>query len=234
MSEPVVLFFDLDRTLWDFERNSLETLKGLYEECGLAGRGDGGFAAFNAIYQRENAECWSDYRQGLMAKEVLRSERFRRALAGYGVVDEPLAERMGWAYVERGPHQRHLLPGTLEVLSALKSRGHEIHILTNGFAEVQHIKVENTGIAAWIDQLLTSEELGSLKPARACFDAALAAAGASAEQAWMIGDDHHADVVGAHEAGWKAVHFDPDGAHRGTSPAIARVTHLQELLDVLP
>jgi putative hydrolase of the HAD superfamily len=234
MSEPAALFFDLDRTLWDFERNSLETLKGLFVDFALEDRGKGDFAAFNAIYQRENAQCWADYREGRMAKEVLRSERFKRALSGFGVEDDDLAASLGWKYVERGPHQRHLLPGTLEVLEALKTRGHEIHILTNGFSEIQHIKVENTGIAPWVDMLLTSEELGHLKPAKACFEGALLATGAHRERAWMIGDDHGADVVGAHEAGWKAVHFDPEGTHEGDSPAAARVGHLRELLAVLP
>lgn len=230
---PSVLFFDLDRTLWDFERNSLETLKGLYADCGLEGRGEGSFEAFNSVYQKENEQCWAEYRAGRMQKEVLRSERFKRALSGFGVEDLELAEHMGWQYVERGPHQRHLLPGSLEVLRALRERGHDIHILTNGFSEVQHIKVENTGIAPWIDSLLTSEELGHLKPARACFDAALQATGTQGGEAWMIGDDHAADVVGAHEAGWRSVHFDPNGAHPRDSPATAQVSDLLELLAVL-
>lgn len=234
MDRPLALFFDLDRTLWDFERNSMETLKGLYADCGLQGRGQGDFEVFNAVYQRENAQCWADYRSGRMEKDVLRAERFKRALTGYGVDDPALAEHMGWQYVERGPHQRHLLPGTLEVLEALRDRGHDIHILTNGFSEVQHIKVENTGISRWIDHLLTSEELGHLKPARACFDAALKATGATAERAWMIGDDHAADVEGAHAAGWRAIHFEPAGAFPEGSPAVAAVTHLRDLLAVLP
>jgi|AOAMet1_18_M0_10_1038524.scaffolds.fasta_scaffold06899_3 putative hydrolase of the HAD superfamily len=234
LSERTALFFDLDRTLWDFERNSLETLKGLFADFALAERGGGDFAAFNDVYQRENAQCWSDYRQGKMKKEVLRSERFKRALKGYGVEDSELAEKLGWKYVERGPHQRHLIPGSLEVLEALKNRGHEIHILTNGFSEVQHIKVKNTGISEWIDQLLTSEELGHLKPARACFDAALACTGVRKEQAWMIGDDHEADVIGAHKAGWKTVFFSPDDHAESDSPASATVGALQELLAVLP
>jgi len=234
MSDTLSLFFDLDRTLWDFERNSQETLKGLFADCDLGAKGKGGFAAFNAIYQKENAQCWADYRAGRMEKEVLRSERFKRALQGFGIQDEGLAETMGWEYVKRGPHQRHLLPGSLEVLEALRGRGHDIHILTNGFSEVQHIKVENTGISNWIDALLTSEELGSLKPARSCFDAALKVTGASVQQAWMIGDDHEADVVGAHQAGWKSVHFDPEGQHPEDTPADATVSHLRDLLAVLP
>ena len=234
MTQRTTLFFDLDRTLWDFERNSLETLKELFVECGLEERGEGDFQQFNEVYQHENALCWSDYRKGRMKKEVLRSERFRRALSGFGIEDGSLAEEMGWAYVDRSPKQRYLIPDTLQVLEALSERGHAIHILTNGFSEVQHIKVENTGIAPWIDRMLTSEELGHLKPARACFDAALAATGTRAEEAWMIGDDHEADVVGAHEAGWRAVYFDPSEGTIPGSPAVARVAALRELLAVLP
>lgn len=234
MSERTALFFDLDRTLWDFERNSLETLKGLFADFALAEKGGGDFDAFNAVYQKENAQCWADYRLGKMQKEVLRSERFKRALKGFGVDDLELAEKLGWQYVERGPHQRHLIPGSLEVLEALRNRGHEIHILTNGFSEVQHIKVKNTGISEWVDHLLTSEELGHLKPARACFDAALQWTGVRREQAWMIGDDHEADVIGAHNAGWKTVFYCPEDRTEPDSPASATVGTLQELLAVLP
>ena len=49
MNRPAVLFFDLDRTLWDFERNSMETLKGLYADCGLAEKGEGGFEDFLSL-----------------------------------------------------------------------------------------------------------------------------------------------------------------------------------------
>ena len=212
----------------------METLKGLFADFGLERKGSGDFQSFNRVYQRENAQCWADYRAGRMEKEVLRTERFKRALSGFGIEDASLAESMGMEYVNRGPHQRHLLPGTLEVLEALRGRGHDIHILTNGFSEIQHIKVENTGIAQWIDALLTSEQLGALKPARKCYEGALEATGALANQAWMIGDDHEADVVGAHEAGWKSVYFNPSGGEIDGSPAVATVSTLRELLAVLP
>ena len=234
MSDRTLLFFDLDRTLWDFERNSLETLKGLFAELDLAGRGVSEFATFNGVYQRENAACWKAYQAGTMTKPVLRGERFRRTLAALGIEDPALAEMMGSEYVARGPHQRHLLDGALEVLAELKGRGHALHILTNGFKEVQHIKVENSGIGAHIEAVWTSDELGHLKPARACYDGALAGVGGRPEQAWMIGDDHEADVVGAVAAGWRAVHFSPEDATPQDSPAVASVRHLRELLAVLP
>ena len=75
-----LLFFDLDRTLWDFERNSLETLKGLFHEADLLAEGVADFEAFNSVYQRENKACWDDYLAGRMTKPVLRTTRFQRCL----------------------------------------------------------------------------------------------------------------------------------------------------------
>ena len=234
MSESAILFFDLDRTLWDFERNSIETLKSLFFDLDLVGRGISDFEAFNCVYQRENSACWKAYRAGSMTKAVLRAERFRRTLAVLEIDDQALAQTMGSEYVARGPHQRHLLDGALEVLSELKSRGYPLHILTNGFKEVQHIKVENSGIGEFIDAVWTSDEIGHLKPAKACFDGAIEGAGGRHEQAWMIGDDHDADIIGGEAAGWKSIHFAPGGQTPEGSPAVASIRHLRELLALLP
>lgn len=230
---PLHLFFDLDRTLWDFERNSLETLKGLYADYRL---GDhlGSFEAFNTVYQEENRKCWAAYQTGTMTKAVLRGARFQRTLDALGIAQAGLATELGQEYVNRGPHQRHLMDGALEVLASLKERGHRLHILTNGFKEVQHIKVANTGIGDHVEAVWTSDELGHLKPALACYEGALLGSGARPEEAWMIGDDHEADVVGAHRAGWKAIHYAPAGETPEGSPAEASVAHLEELLAILP
>ena len=233
MSNRSFLFFDLDRTLWDFERNSLETLKGLFVDFELRRHGAASFGAFNAVYQEENAKCWADYQRGTMTKQVLRGERFRRTLRLLGM-DEAISEGLGQQYVARGPHQRHLLDGALDVLSELQGRGYPLHILTNGFKEVQHIKVDNSGIGQYIDAVWTSDELGHLKPALACFEGALKGVGATPDQAWMIGDDHAADVVGAHQAGWKSIHFAPSGDTPASSPATASVAGLKDLLALLP
>jgi putative hydrolase of the HAD superfamily len=89
--------------------------------------------------------------------------------------------------------------------------GFQLHIITNGFQEVQFIKLENCGLRAFFDVIVCSEFVGKNKPELAIFKYALNQANAKAERAVMIGDDYHVDVAGALRAGMQAVWFDPSG-----------------------
>ena len=78
------VIFDLDHTLWDFERNSKAALGELYAEMELGSATDTAFDHFFKRYQRHNNNCWQLYRKGNMDKETLRVERFRRAFVDIG------------------------------------------------------------------------------------------------------------------------------------------------------
>ena len=58
------LFFDLDHTLWDFEKNSRITLVELFEEKHLDRLGVPDFDAFYTAYKEENDLLWARYRKG--------------------------------------------------------------------------------------------------------------------------------------------------------------------------
>ena len=64
------LFFDLDHTLWDFERNSIETLEEMYLEFELSALGLADLDAFVNRYQVVNKLMWDKYRTGAIKKEV--------------------------------------------------------------------------------------------------------------------------------------------------------------------
>ena len=144
---------------------------------------------------------------------------------------DTLAEAMGTAYVQRAPYRTALFEGAIDVCRALKARGHRMFILTNGFEEVQHIKVNRSGLEPFFDGVFTSDALGFKKPHPECFAKGLALAGSSAERAVMIGDDWECDVDGAIQAGWGAVHFDP---HQPAAPSSnpRRISELSALLDL--
>jgi putative hydrolase of the HAD superfamily len=202
------LFFDLDRTLWDFDKNSEFALKQIISEEKLEDM-VGGFEEFHSIYIKENARLWQLYGQGLLSKETLRYKRFQDSLLHFGLDDLDLAIRMGDAYVDLSPRQTQLFPNTKESLMELQSIGFQMHIITNGFSEVQYIKLENCGLIQYFDVIVCSEVIGKNKPDPKIFAHALSEAKAIPTNSLMIGDDYHADINGAIQSGMQALLFDP-------------------------
>ena len=229
------LFFDLDRTLWDFERNSEVALFSLFEDLDLASKVRT-FQSFHTQYKRINARLWDLYGRGEIEKSVLRVKRFDDTLRAFDVKDSHLAEALASGYVERSPYQTNLFPNTLETLRLLKEEGYPMHIITNGFKEVQHIKLDNSGLREFFDVIIISEEVGANKPAMKVFHSAIEQAGATAEASVMIGDNYNADIIGAQNSGMQAIFFDPGFEHRDDShPWLIRdLAKIPELLPYIP
>lgn len=203
------LFFDLDHTLWDFETNSRIALKEVFETLNLQGKGVTSFDEFIAIYEKENERAWRLYRNGEMKKEVLRTIRFGNSLAKFDIQDESLNEEMASEYLERSPYKTVLVPGTMELLDYLKTKGYPLHILTNGFEEVQGIKMKESGLSPFFDHVITSEFIGVRKPHPKAFLGSASHVGADVTKAFMIGDNLEADVLGAKNVGMSEVYFNP-------------------------
>ena len=203
------IFFDLDRTLWDFDKNSEIALRHIFEEEQLQNHLPS-FAVFHDFYIAENARLWKLYGQGLMRKDVLRYERFRTALHSFFPAEEVLIKRIGDAYVEISPRQTALFPNAIETLKNLKSLGFTLHIITNGFQEVQFVKLENSGLKEYFDNIVCSEFIGKNKPDPAIFHHAFELANCKPKDSLMIGDDYYADITGALNAGIHAILFDPE------------------------
>jgi len=224
------VFFDLDRTLWDFEVNSRLTLEEIYTELNLQQRLGVPFDVFVPEYHRINDLFWQQYRDGIIDKEGLRHARFEAAFRFFGA-DEPLiAEKMGSAYVERSPRRTALVDGTSELLRHLVHLGVPMSIITNGFDEVQHLKMQASGIAHCFKHVLTSEMVGVRKPHPHIFSHALAVTGTRPDKAVMVGDHYEADIEGALQAGWHAVYLLPSGDMPESHPRLKVIRSLRELL----
>ena len=225
------LFFDLDRTLWDFERNSADTLHEIFEDHGLEAAGVHSAAAFSETYARINNEMWEAYRKGAIDKSTLRGERFERTLAAFGIDNPELGSRIGEHYIHESPRKRRLLPGVHETLSALQEY-FELHIITNGFEEVQQVKLAHSRLRTYFGKVVTSEAAGVKKPARGIFDYALTLTGAEPTTSLMIGDDVEVDVLGAKEVGIDQVYFNPEGLEH-SHDVTYEVRELPHLVDLL-
>jgi putative hydrolase of the HAD superfamily len=223
------VFFDLDHTLWDFETNSRLAVGELFDRFGVGRLTGAGEDEFHAVYVRINEVFWERYRLGTITKGELRSGRFFDALDHFGLRDAALAEAMGTAYVDISPRKTALMDGAMEVLHYLGQR-YELHIITNGFEEVQHIKLESSGIRPFFSEVVTSERAGVRKPDPGIFRFAEQLTGAQRERSLMIGDHLEADILGAQRAGWRAIHFDPGAQAAGEGHRIASLRELTALL----
>lgn len=224
------LFFDLDRTLWDFETNSQTALGILYEDHRL-GDHMRSFNSFHKTYKKINAKLWHMYGQGNLSKDELRVKRFNDTLKSFQVNDFELAKKLGEGYVNISPYQTNLFPGAIQTLEDLKKEDYILHIITNGFKEVQYIKLEKSGLLEYFDIIVCSEEVGKNKPAPEVFHHALSLAKGEKEQSVMIGDDYLVDVIGAERYGFKGILFDPfskykEGTHEWHINALEKIPGL--------
>jgi putative hydrolase of the HAD superfamily len=225
------IFFDLDRTLWDFEINSHETLLELCHTYNLKDKGISNYEEFIKNYKNHNEQLWDLYRVNKISQQDLRRERFLRALADYNVVDPLLAEKIGEDYISICPKKNKLFPDTIEVLAYLANK-YTMHIITNGFEKVQHIKLKHSNLEKYFDKVITSEQVGVKKPNPKIFEFALEQANASAEESIMIGDDLPVDILGAEDVGMQGVYFNPHKlAHK--QDVVHEIFSLNELMALL-
>lgn len=200
------LFFDIDRTLWDFETNSKNALQKLYDSFQLENHFDH-FIQFQKIYSSINKELWKKYGKGKVSKEELRNLRFIKTLEKVNVYEPVLANELNEKYLQIAPYEKVLFPNVKETLDQL-SKKYKLHIITNGFQDAQLIKLEQSEIRHYFDVIVCSETVGKTKPHREIFEHALKVSGASIAESIMIGDDPSTDILGANQMGMNALLFD--------------------------
>jgi putative hydrolase of the HAD superfamily len=224
------ILIDLDHTLWDFARNSREAIHDIFKEENLDENHGIEFDTFHSTYLHVNEAMWDDYRKQKINKEQLRVGRFNETLKKININNYALAERISDRYVEISPNKTHLFPGSHEVLAYLKQK-YPIALVTNGFNEVQFIKIKQSGLEPYFNAVVTSEDAGVQKPHKEIFFQACAKIGTLPQHCVMIGDNWEADILGALNAGIQAIHFDPDRIHK--QPADIRIYNLRELQSLL-
>ena len=201
------IFFDLDNTLWDFDRSSILAFDKIYEIFNLINYGIPSAKDFHTTYFDHNNRLWDLYRKGEIDKDFLKIERFRLPLKDYGIVDEKLSIDLGESYTDYAARLVALVPNTMEVLNYLKEKNYKIHLITNGFLEVQSIKMKASGLDKMIDSSFVSEEVGFKKPDHRIFFHAMNEVGGNIENSVMIGDDLSVDIIPAKEIGMKHIYF---------------------------
>lgn len=222
------IFFDLDHTIWDFDKNAEETLMELYRHYKLDELGLSSADEFILNYTLNNHALWADYHLGKVSKELLRAERFKRTFVQMGIVPELVPLQFEEDYVRLSPTKTNLFEGSLKVLEYLQQR-YELHIITNGFKETTITKMNLSGLNPYFKNVIISEDVGYNKPHQAVFRYALDKAKASKAESVMIGDSLEADIYGAQNFGMDAIFFNPLKKEK-PADVTREIYHLEELL----
>jgi len=217
------VFFDLDHTLWDFEKNSALAFETIFKMQKL----DIDMPKFLRFYVPINRAYWERYRKDEITQKELRFGRLKDAfdLMQIDIADD-LITFLSEEYIHYLPKYNHLFEGTIEILDYLKPK-YNLHIITNGFAEIQGNKMNNSYISHYFKTITNSEMAGVKKPNSLIFDYALDLAKAKKENSIMIGDCIEADVQGALDAGLDAILFTESSEQ--VAENIKQVNHLLEL-----
>ncbi|MFK8058815.1 MAG: YjjG family noncanonical pyrimidine nucleotidase [Polaribacter sp.] len=196
------IFFDLDHTLWDFEKNSALTFEKIFVENNINLK----INEFLEVYIPLNLKYWKLYREEKVSKEELRYSRLKKTFdaVNYDVSDN-LINKIADDYITNLANFNHLFDGIFELLDYLKEK-YVLHIITNGFEEIQSEKMINSKIHHYFNQIITSESVGVKKPNPKVFNFALEVANANTNNSIMIGDSLEADIYGAINIGLKAIH----------------------------
>ena len=197
------IFFDLDHTLWDFEKNSALTFQKILIENSVKVE----LEDFLEVYIPINFEYWKCFREGKISKENLRFQRLKTTFdtLGYAIPEE-LIYILSDQYIEYLSSFNHLFPNTTEILDYLRPH-YKLHIITNGFQEVQDRKLRSSNIYNYFEHIITSDMAGVKKPDPKIFEMALMKAKVLPQKSLMIGDSLEADILGAKSAGLHTLHF---------------------------
>lgn len=232
MNQVKHIFFDLDHTLWDFEKNSREAMLHLFLEYGFDTTFNTDFNTFIAMYEDINHELWRLYALKQVSKEELRYLRFHKTFLHFGYDRVEVAKAWADEYLAISPYKTHLIDGSLEVLNYLKEKNYVLHIITNGFREVQHIKLSQSGLKDFFRHIIISEDHGVNKPDIKIFELAQTLSGAEQPECIMIGDNYDADILGALNANWKAVYLSVTPQHNEQA-GFYQISALKQLKDLL-
>lgn len=217
---------NIDRTLWDYETNAAEVLKELFNKYCLK-KFSVNADDFVKEFNRNNELMWKKFNRGLIKKETLRDRRFYLTLKKFGIKDMDLTLNLSREYLEQSPEKTNLFPDVAETLEYLKNR-YSLHVITNGFNEVQLKKLKNSGIEHFFEKIVTSDNSGYSKPNFKIFEYAITSVHAKKTESLMIGDNWEVDVLGAKAYNIDQVYFNPKGEEH-TKKATFEIKSIGEL-----
>jgi putative hydrolase of the HAD superfamily len=225
------LLFDLDHTLWDFERNSSEALNEVYSYYNMQHFNTFSSQEFVDKFKEINTILWEKYDRDEIDREFIRTRRFEMVLSQLGIKNEDIPDGISNTYLSICPTKGNVIPDAFEVLDYLKG-SYEMHIITNGFDDIQDTKLNSSNLRGYFDRIFTSEAVGYKKPSKEMFNKAVEMIGVDKKSCLMIGDNLETDIKGALNADLDVVYFNPDNLEHDL-PVTFEIRKLRDLKAIL-
>ena len=237
MTKPDWIWFDLDDTLINFHANSRLALRLIYNECGI----DRYYPTpeeWIATYETHNKELWDAYSRAEITQDFLRLDRFATPLRPHWTDSEDRLNEFSRAldplYLDRLAAQTVMIEGAFELLAHLRAHDYNIGVLSNGFTDVQHRKLTNTGLDRMVDLMVLSDDIGVNKPDPRLYSHAMERSGnTNPGRHVMVGDNRATDIAGALASGWRAIWLNPHAAELSVETDSVIVTPKLSLLKEL-
>jgi putative hydrolase of the HAD superfamily len=213
------VIFDLDGTLFDRDSSVRKLIARQY-------------GAFAPALQHIPKATYIDQFIGLDARGYVKKDEVYRKLVETYLIQGVTA---GELFEDFYAHYHHCcvpFPGLVEMLRQLKAQEIKLAIITNGGHAFQMNTIKALGIEDFFSAILTSEQEGIRKPDPQIFQRAMEPLGVSAAETVFVGDHPEVDIMGAHQAGLKAV-WKRDPFWEAPAQADGVIDHLDELIGVL-
>lgn len=225
------ILLDLDDTLIDTAENTRLTVGELYEDYNF-GNYFPSFIDFYTIYHANVSRLWELYSRGKITKKTLQRERFIGALTAVEEISDEQALSINDDFISRVMEKKTLIEGAIEILDYLHSR-YKIHILSNGFTEMQYKKIDTSGLSSYFDKIILSDVVGVNKPHPDIFTYAVKEIGICKDKIIMIGDNLHTDIKGAYDSNIDQIWFNPDNRLSEDFKPTYVVNRLEEIKNIL-
>lgn len=201
------IYFDLDDTLLNHKAAERAGLEDVHQHFGLFRNTEA--QELIDVYHRVNSVQWSKYSRGEVTRDELQRNRFELTLEELGL-DASRFKEVGNYYIQCYRDHWQWMPGAREAYYEILEH-FPVGILTNGFAETQRKKFEQFDLYESANQVVISEEVGTLKPDPKIFDHATDLAGVKPSEILYIGDSFSSDIEGGSGYGWNTAWFTTNG-----------------------
>lgn len=230
MQQYSTILFDLDNTLFDFDKDEKEAVSKTLLELGIEPTDE-----VTELYSKINDALWKDFEKGKITKNFLKETRFKSLLCALKKESEKSPLEINDVYAQNLSNGKSLIGGAMQLLQKLKKSGVLLYAVTNGIETTQRKRLEQTGLGKFFCNVFISEAIGFQKPTKEYFDFVLShIKEKDKEKIILVGDSLTSDIAGAKKAKIKSVWFNRKG--KTASPLekgdfeVHSINELEELL----